>query len=497
MKKLLSITLAVLMLVSTFCLTAFAEDVAPASADVYVTIADNNGKLVLTQEKITATDKDNDGKITIDEALFAAHEAKYEGGAAAGYASAMSDLGLSLTKLWGVENGGSYGYYVNNASAWSLADPVKAGDYVNAFVYVDATTWSDTYCYFDKNTINGKEGDEITLTLSCAGYDESWNPVTLPVEGATITINGTATTVKTSAEGKATIKLETAGKNVISATSDTMTLVPPVCVATVSTDDVANVYVTISNKGSLVMTQEKITVSDADKDGALTVNDALYCAHEAKYEGGAAAGYASGFTAYGLSLTKLWNDASGNFGYYVNNASAWSLADPVKDGDYVNAFVYADATTWSDTYCYFDKNTVNGKEGDEITLILSYAGYDANWNPVTLPVEGATITIDGVASEYKTDADGKVTIKLDKSGDVVIGAVSETMTLVPPVCKATVEAKAPDATTGDNNTNTPNNNDSTDNDPDNTVVIVICVVVAVVVIAGVVFFVVKKKKNEK
>ena len=48
MKKLLSITLAVLMLVSTFCLTAFAEDVAPASADVYVTIAYNNGKLVLT-----------------------------------------------------------------------------------------------------------------------------------------------------------------------------------------------------------------------------------------------------------------------------------------------------------------------------------------------------------------------------------------------------------------------------------------------------------------
>ena len=110
MKKLLSITLAVLMLVSTFCLTAFAEDAVPASADVYVTIADNNGKLALTQEKITATDKDNDGKITIDEALLAAHEAKYEGGAAAGYASAMSDWGLSLTKLWGVENGGSYGY---------------------------------------------------------------------------------------------------------------------------------------------------------------------------------------------------------------------------------------------------------------------------------------------------------------------------------------------------------------------------------------------------
>lgn len=496
MKKFLSITLAVLMLVSTFCLTAFAEDATPASADVYVTIADNNGKLVLTQEKITVVDKDSDGKITIDEALFAAHEAKFEGGAAAGYASAMSDWGLSLTKLWGVENGGSYGYYVNNASAMGLADEVHSGDYINAFIYTDLTTWSDTFCFFDVNVANAEKNGEITLTLKAAGYDANYAPITTPVEGATITINGTATNVKTNAEGKATINLETAGKNVISATSETMTLVPPVCVATVSTDATADVYVTISNKGTLVMTQEKVTVSDADKDGVLTVNDALYCAHEANYEGGAAAGYASGFTAYGLSLTKLWNDASGNFGYYVNNASAWSLADPVSNGNYVNAFIYKNAD-YSDKYCFFDKNIVSGKEGDEITLTLSYTGYDESWNPVTLPVEGATITIDGVESEYKTDADGKVTIKLDKAGDVVIGATSESMTLVPPVCKATIEAKTPDTTTGDNNTNTPNNDNPTDDDPDNTVVIVICVVVAVAVVAGAVFFVVKKKKNEK
>ena len=56
--------------------------------------------------------------------------------------------------------------------------------------------------------------------------------------------------------------------------------------------DGATVYVTIAN-GSLVMTQEAINVTDADGDGTLTINDALFLAHEAGFSGGAAAGYAS------------------------------------------------------------------------------------------------------------------------------------------------------------------------------------------------------------
>ncbi len=205
----------------------------------------------------------------------------------------------------------------------------------------------------------------------------------------------------------------------------------------------ATVYVTIANKGTLVVTQEAVTVKDRNSDGVLTIDEALFAAHEAKYEGGAAAGYES-YTheQYGLSLKKLWGDTSGSFGYYVNNASAWSLADAVKDGDYVNAFVYADGTTWSDKYCFFDKNTVAGTEGETLTLTLSYAGYDADYNSVVLPVEGATITIDGVATEFKTDAEGKVTITLNKTGDIVISATSDSMTLVPPVCKASVAKKA-------------------------------------------------------
>lgn len=201
----------------------------------------------------------------------------------------------------------------------------------------------------------------------------------------------------------------------------------------------ATVYVSISSKGELVAAQTKVTVTDIDGDNALTVNDALYAAHEAVYSGGAKAGY-SYYTHkdYGLSIGKLWGDTSGNFGYYINNKSCWSLADSVKNGDYLNAFVYSDSKNYSDKYCFFDSFTVTADAKADVELTLSSAGYDANWNPVTLPVAGAEITVDGKATGVKTDADGKATIQISGAGKHIISAVSASETLVPPVCTAEI-----------------------------------------------------------
>ncbi len=210
--------------------------------------------------------------------------------------------------------------------------------------------------------------------------------------------------------------------------------------------DGITVYVTIAKGGELVLTREAVTVTDADKDGSITISDALYCAHEAKYEGGAAEGYNAYTGDYGLSLGKLWGDNSGNFGYWVNNASAWSLADTLKDGDSVSACVYAGTYPNLEAYAYFDIDTANAKQGDSISLTLSKLGYDDNWNTLIIPVEGATITVNGEATAYKTDSDGKVTVQLDKSGTLIISAVCETSAINPPVCIATVEAVADTAT---------------------------------------------------
>lgn len=235
MKRTSLILLAVCLLLGTFALPAFASaEPAAATADVYVTIADGEGKLALTQEKITVTDRDNDGKLSIDEALYAAHEAKYSGGAAAGYASASSEWGLSLQKLWGVENGGSYGYYVNRNMAMGLSDEVKAGDYIAAYVYTDTTTWSDVFCFFDQDKVACAADEEITLTLSQYSWDMTTGETkTVAVVGAAITVNGEKTTYKTDENGRVTIKPEKSGELVISATSETLRLVPPVCIASV------------------------------------------------------------------------------------------------------------------------------------------------------------------------------------------------------------------------------------------------------------------------
>lgn len=269
----------------------------------------------------------------------------------------------------------------------------------------------------------------------------------------------------------------------------------------------ANVYVTIANKGNLVVTQEKITVTDKDNSGTLTINDALYCAHEAKYEGGAAAGYASAVTQYGLSITKLWGDDSGNFGYYVNNNSAYSLADTVKTGDYVTAFVYTDLTAWSDTYCYFNVNTTAAEAGKEISLTLSAAGYDSGYNPIVLPVEGATITLNGEKTAFKTDKDGRVTFTVDKEGSYVISAVSDKQILVPPVCKATVTSATvtpPANNTSDTNnntnvsdTNTSNNTVTSPKTGDNSDIVLFIVLMIISSGALVTLSVMRKKSYEK
>lgn len=224
---------AAIIFAAALLLTIAVPVSAAEDTSVYVTIA--NGELVLAYEEVELTDADGDNKLTVNDALISAHDKKYDGGAEAGYGSAETDYGLSLTKLWGVENGSGYGYCVNNASAMSLADEVKAGDHIYAYVYTDTKDFSDTYSYFDATT---SDKSEVTLTLMASGYDENWAPVSSPVEGAVITVDGIKTDVKTDADGKATVKMTGEGRHVVSAVSDSVTLVPPVCIVNIAASTV-------------------------------------------------------------------------------------------------------------------------------------------------------------------------------------------------------------------------------------------------------------------
>ena len=261
MKKLISFAAAAVISCSAVCMTAYAEDAAETK--VYVTISDGKSSTpVLIQKEVSVTDIDNDGKLTINDALYITHENNFSGGAAAGYASGESSYGvLMLNKLWGIENGGGYGFYLDNNFSMGLTDTIADGNYIYAFVYTDLQGWSDSYSWFDKNTVDAKQGDELDLTLSHISFDASGSPVSQPVDGAVITIDGEATEFKTDAEGKVKVKLDKAGNSLISAKSDSMTLVPPVLSAVVSAAE-AETTTTAEQTTTSETTTETTTSSD-------------------------------------------------------------------------------------------------------------------------------------------------------------------------------------------------------------------------------------------
>ena len=205
------------------------------------------------------------------------------------------------------------------------------------------------------------------------------------------------------------------------------------------------VYVTIVDQtGTPVLARQAVAISDFDEDGALTVADALYAAHEQFYTGGAAAGYAvQNDATYGLSLKKLWGNDNGSFGYYCNHASCWNLSDTVQDGDTVCAFSYVDLTNYSDLYTFFDQAEITSAAGETAELTLMAAGFDADWNSITFPVAGAEITVDGVRTGRVTDENGHVTLTFTE-GAHMVSAVSDTQVLVPPVCLAQATAAQTD-----------------------------------------------------
>ena len=206
------------------------------------------------------------------------------------------------------------------------------------------------------------------------------------------------------------------------------------------TADAIGVYVTISCEGSLVNGADEFMVSDLDGDGSVTINDALITVHNELFDGGADAGYGTEDGTYGLSVTKLWGiENGGACGYYVNNVSAYSLTDALNEGDWLYAFTYADVTGYSDMFTFFEERAVSAGVGEELNLCLCGAGFDANWNPVTLTVEGAQLTVNGEAVDSFTDADGNATLTFEEPGEYTVSATAAEGVIVPPVCIVTVD----------------------------------------------------------
>ena len=144
---------------------------------------------------------------TVGELLTKLHKDYFKDGEA-GYATTTGQYGEMITKLWGVENGGSYGYYINGNMAMGLTDPVKPGDRVDVFIYKDAAGYSDAFIYMTAEA----EGDTVKVTVQAMGFDANWNPVMKPLANTKIYYaekgNLTGTGSVTDADGTAILTLK-------------------------------------------------------------------------------------------------------------------------------------------------------------------------------------------------------------------------------------------------------------------------------------------------
>lgn len=317
------------------------------------------------------------------------------------------------------------GYGMENPEA-IVSAPAFAKVTVPAVAATEITLNPDTIVL---TSVNETKTLEATLTPANTTDAVSWSSSNDTV--ATVSDDGLVTAV---GAGSATITA-TAG-----AVSDN-------CTVKVSLP--IDVYVTIVDKGNVVVANNEITVTDLDASGDFNVDEVLYAAHKSKYTDGAAAGYASAMGDYGLYITKLWGDESGNYGYWLNDASCWSLGDTVKAEDSLVAFVYQNTEVW-DSYAKFanDTYTIEAEVAGPVTL--QKAGYDSNWNTVFTAHKGATLKVyDSVfnelaANEYKVadNGDGTYDVTVKAVGNYTIVAYDNVTPIVSALCTLTVANNA-------------------------------------------------------
>ena len=242
--------------------------------DVTVTFSNQgtfqNGKdgTLLANVPLKVTDSNLDDKIDVDEVLRELHEAYYEGGAAEGYESKNGDYGLGITKLWRDESG-SYGYYLNNNQCWSLSDPVGEGDHIKAYIYKDKTGHSDAYTFFEKDEYTAKVNKTVTLKLNKVSFDESWNPVTVPCEDATVKLlnANSSKNYTTNNKGEISLKFASSGTyKVIALSSDGLIIVPSICTVVVSGGSSATPTPGEGAKVYFTLLGDKRHNTDEDKD---------------------------------------------------------------------------------------------------------------------------------------------------------------------------------------------------------------------------------------
>ena len=252
-KRIVTLLMALIMLLGLIPTIAFAEEdgsikiyMSVSNAGTLATCAD--GKAMAFRE-VTVTDDNGDGKITFHEALIAAHNAYYSGGAADGY-----DAGTGFVqKIWGVANGGSYFFNQNDISipVGVMEQPISNQDYLTVCIMKDAAGYTDiANTYFKEASgkivkrveINAKESLQLTL-IGCVLDYNTWQTVPTALSGVAVGVwqNGAFAqldSLTTDQDGKAEVSFDEPGTYILTAEGsfDGKAIMAPTCLVTVKSD---------------------------------------------------------------------------------------------------------------------------------------------------------------------------------------------------------------------------------------------------------------------
>ena len=236
MKKIISVFLSVIMLVSALSVgtVAFAdENKTPKTATVEYSVFDGG---VYTMEPKTITvssdlsDKykdevgynDKSDEPTILDVFIAAHIDMF-GEDFMDYAPLKASGSAGITSAFGEETSAiSYrlnGATDNGSGIWyNLDTEVKSGDYVDTMFYQDTTGYTDKYVSFGGRDIKSTTGD-VTLTATYTGFNESWATVSGPAQGLNISVDGVSVGT-TDENGQITLKLSQCKTYVVTASGE-------------------------------------------------------------------------------------------------------------------------------------------------------------------------------------------------------------------------------------------------------------------------------------
>ena len=176
---------------------------------------------------------------------------------------------------------------------------------------------------------------------------------------------------------------------------------------------VTHIYFTLVDRGTIRESNTLLEIVDMDKDGAVTLGDALAYAHRALDK-------STNYAVEDGNIQRAWGVSDGYYRLFINEQPAGELTAPVSELDRIALLIENGENADAESRLDFDPVVTlsQPEEGRTLTLYRVSAGERT-------PLTGAVVLVDGEDTGLRTGGDGSVTLRFPYAASYVITAESE------------------------------------------------------------------------